>query len=197
MTLEDFKLLMVKSQPHALTRYGDGEHNIFDDVNCHRKGFKFNSEEDQKLKADLLEAYNSQSPNYYVADKDPISACLFVNQYYPTFLKEVMPLFNMFKIIYVGHETSDITNLPFHVDEFFPVCDNAWKYFPGLYIQILREFRKYKKPILCLFACGPYSNILINKIWKHNKKQILWNIGSTLDPFVYGVNTRQYHERMF
>lgn len=197
MTIYEFKQLLVKRQPHALTRFGDGERNIFDNIDCNRKGFKYDHLRDQEFKQQLLNSFEYKTENYYVADTTDISACLFVNQFYPIFLSEYVPLFNMFDVIYVGHEQSNLENLPFKVKKFFPVVNNAWKFYPELDISIIQELRKYKAPAIVLFACGPYSNILVHRIWERKKKHILLNIGSVFDPLVYGINTRQYHERVF
>lgn len=195
MNLKDFQKLLEQKQPHALTRYGDGEWNIFDDVNCNRKGFKFDSEIDQKFRQELKDSYDYKEKNYYVADKDPISACLFVNKHYKEFLKGI-GIFNLFPVVLIGHEKSNLRKVAFKIDLFFPVSNNAWKVHPNLHEEILEEIKRYKKPALILFACGPYSNVLIHKIWQKNKKHILWNIGSVFDPFLLGKNTRGYHERL-
>ena len=197
MNITNFKKLLCKAQPHALVRYGDGEKNIFDEIDCNRKGFKYDSRIDIEFRIDLLESNNCKTTGYYVADKTPISACLFVNEHYPEFINTVIPLFNMFPVVFVGHENSDLSTLPFKIKKFFPVSDNAWRYYPKLADDILAEINVHKSPVLVLFACGPYSNVLINKIWEVNQNNILWNCGSTFDPYIFGCNTRQYHERMF
>lgn len=195
MDLKDFQKLLEQKQPHALTRYGDGEWNIFDNVNCNRKGFKFNSEIDQEFRQELDVSYNYEAKNYYVADKEPISACLFVNEYYKEFLKGI-GIFNLFPVVLIGNEKSNLRKVAFKIDLFFPVENNAWRVHPNLHKEILKEIKKYKNPALVLFACGPYSNVLIHKIFQKNKKHILWNIGSVFDPFLLGKKSRKYHERL-
>jgi len=195
MDLQYFQQLLQNKKPHALTRYGDGEWNIFDGVNCDRKGFKFDAIKDITLREDLADSYHCEDKNYFVADKEPISACLFVNEYYLDFLKGV-GVFNLFPVVFIGNEKANVSNLQFKVDAFFPVSNNAWKFHPNLHEEILAETKKNKAPSLVLFACGPYSNVLIHKIWKKNKKSILWNVGSVFDPMLFGRNTRGYHERL-
>jgi hypothetical protein len=198
MNIYDFKNFLIKKEPHALVRFGDGEQNIFDDVNCHRKGFSFDKEVDQRMKNDLIASHDYMASNYYMADGECISACLFVNENYKTFMTELVPLFNLYNVIFVGHENSNINNLPFQVNEFFAVSNNAWRFYPTLHLDIFKSLKKYKEDCLVLFACGPYSNILIYRLWSAFKKHhIFLNIGSTFDPFIFGQNTRQYHERLF
>ena len=197
MDIKNFKQLLIKSQPHALVRYGEGEKNIFDQINCNRKGFKYDSIIDEEFRQDLIDSYHYRSANYYVGDKEPISACVFVNENYPIFISEIVPLFNMYPVLLVGHERSDLSSLPFKIKNFFAVSDNAWRYYPKLADNILVEIKSHQSPVLVLFACGPYSNVLVHKIWEEDKNNILWNIGSTIDPYIFGVNTRQYHERIF
>lgn len=196
MNLQDFQRLLEQKTPHALTRYGDGEWNIFDDVNCDRKGFKFNSETDQMFRQELKASYDFEQKNYFVADQKPISACLFVNEYYKEFLKSV-GVFNLFPVIFIGNEKANTQALPFKIDAFYPVSNNAWKFHPNLHEEILSEVKKQKPPCLVLFACGPYSNILIHKIWQKNKKSILWNVGSVFDFHIFGRITRDYQKRIF
>lgn len=197
MELTYFKQLLIDKTPHAILRYGDGEKNIFNRENCNRKGFKYDSEKDEEFRQQLLDSYNFRSPNYYVADNNLVSACLFVNQNYERFLKEYTPLLNLFDVIYVGNETSNINNLPFKVSKFFPITDEAWKNFPRLHFYVLQELINYDKPSIILIAGGPYSNVLIHRLWRRNKNHIYINIGSVYDPLVYEKNTRKYHERMF
>lgn len=195
MDLKDFQKFLQNKQPHALTRYGDGEWNIFDNVNCHRKGFKFNSEEDQEFRKELKASYDYEGKNYYVADKNPISACLFVNEHYKEFLKGV-GVFNLFPVVLIGNEKCMLRKVPFDIDLFFPVSNNAWKHYPDLHKEILREIKGFEIPVLILFACGPYSNVLIHRIWQKNKKNILWNVGSVFDPMLLGRITRDYQKRL-
>jgi hypothetical protein len=196
MNLNDFKNLLIDNIPHALVRYGDGEKNIFNNINCQRKGFKFDSAMDKSFRQDLLDSYNAKINSYYVADKE-ISACLFVNENYPIFINHVIPLFKSYHVIFIGNDKSDLTKLPFPIKTFFPVSNNAWRYFPNIHNDVLEEIKNNDQPVLVLLACGPYSNVLVHKLWKANNKSIYWNIGSTLDPYLYGEKTRQYHERMF
>jgi len=197
MNLHDFKLLLSNFIPHALTRFGDGEKNIFDEVNCDRKGFKYDKEIDGVFHNELIESYNYKSDNYFVADKAPISACLFVNENYKDFFSKIVPLFNLYNVILVGNEKAEIFELPFFVNRFIPVSDNAWRHYTDVQNEIFALLNLWGNTSLVLFACGPYSNVLIHRIWKENKQNILLNIGSTLDPLFYGVNTRQYQERIF
>ena len=195
MDLEYFQNLLKHKVPHALTRYGDGEWKIFDNANCNRKGFKFNSKLDQNFRRELIKSYMHKNKNYYVADKEPISACVFVNENHLKFLK-IVGLFNLFPVIFIGNEKAKVGNLKFKIDAFYPVLNNAWRYHPNLHEELLKEISSHKMPCLVLFACGPYSNVLIYKIWSKNKNNILWNIGSVFDPHLFGKNTRKYHERL-
>ena len=75
MNINDFKLLLTKGTPHALTRYGDGEQNIFDGVNCNRKGFRYDPTKDSVFQQQLTNAYTYMMPDYYVANGEFISPC--------------------------------------------------------------------------------------------------------------------------
>lgn len=195
MDLEHFKILLEHCVPHALTRYGDGEKNIFNNIDCYRKGFKFDSKNDQDFRHDLIDSYNYKSNHYFVADKKPISACLFVNENYEKFFGEILPIFINYKITLVCHKNVDLTFIPFKVAKVFFVSNNAWKHESDLDLKILDSIN-HTKQNLVLFACGPYSNVLIYRLWIKSNIITLWNIGSTLDPIFYKKFTREYQKRI-
>lgn len=185
------KYYLEKKQPFALVRFGDGEKNILNDIPCQRKGFTFVPEKDQEFREQLIDSHSYMHPLYFVADDSKLSSCMLVNQNYPMFIKEIIPLFSKSKIHLVCHENSQIENLPFKVDKQYLVKNEAWK--KPLDIE---QFKKLKN-VIFLVAAGPYSNVLIYDIWQINKKIICINVGSTLDPYLFGEKTRQYQERVF
>lgn len=197
MNLEEFRLLLINCIPHALVRYGDGERNILNNISCNRKGFRFDAEKDQDFREELIQSYRyNKSCNYYVADNIKMSARVFVNENYIPFLKRIVPLFKQFPIFFICNVRSNRGDLPFVVQNCYRVSDNAWEHNDSLHKFILRDLKDYNSPVLILCAAGPFSNVLIHRIWKETKNHILWNVGSVFDPYLYGRYTRQYQERL-
>ncbi len=117
-------------------------------------------------------------------------ANLLVNDNYSHFMTNIVPLFSNFDVYIVCNEKATLANLPF-VDSIkgdWRVGSDAWKSEP---IQIDDSV----EGSLFLLAAGPYSKILCHKLWEKNKKNTYLDIGSTLDPMLFGDKgfTRGYH----
>ena len=196
-------------EPFALIRFGDGEKNILNNIACNRKGFSYDPGDvtDRKFQTELAEALLYRGgENYFVGINDgeiekhingtKIDPMIFVNQNYLKFLKSLEEVGKNIPIVLVVNKKSKIGKLPFPYSAVFLLDDNAWRTAEDLDKQILNWLNKFKKPMLVLVAGGAYSCVLINKIWDKNQEHCLMDIGSTLDPWLYGVKTRQYQERL-
>lgn len=196
-------------EPFALIRFGDGEKNIMNNVACKRKGFSYDPRDmrDQLFRAELMDSiYYYNGDHYYIGIDDEeiekhingtkIDPMIFVNENYLEFLKKLEEVGKKIPIVLVVNKKAKLGDLPFAFYKVFFLDDNAWRTAGDMDIKITNLLNKFKKPILALVAGGVYTNVLINKIWQKNKKHILIDIGSTLDPFLYGVKTRKYQERL-
>ena len=96
----------------------------------------------------------------------------------------------------VVNKISKLSKIPFNFIGLFSLNDNAWWTAKGLHDEILEQLNTEKQTTLVLVAGGAYSCTLIQKIWHKNKNHILLDIGSTLDPYLFGKYTRQYHKRL-
>ncbi len=196
-------------EPCTVIRFGDGEKNILDNIPCQRSGFSYNPNNirDQKFRTELKYALQYDGgENYFVGVNDKelkkkvngtvISPMLFVNQNYLEFLKKLKEVAKEISIILVVNKMSKLTSIPFNFTELFVLEDNAWHTAKNLDELIVDYINQFKQPTLVLVAGGAYSCTLIHKIWKENQNHILIDIGSTLDPWLFGKHTRQYHERL-
>tara|TARA_R100000149_G_C5735172_1_gene51974 strand:- start:7 stop:444 length:438 start_codon:yes stop_codon:yes gene_type:complete len=108
-------------------------------------------------------------------------ANIFVNSNYPyykdTFLKE----YANHDVHLIANEKSKVDNLPFEVEEFYPVGFSAWVNNYDLIEHIKNKNLSNK---LFLFCCGPFGNLLAHQLYEANKKNIYLDIGSTLNPFL-------------
>jgi len=98
------------------------------------------------------------------------------------------------KVVFVGHETANVDNLPFPVEHHFKVGNNAWLHD----YEIIQELKDYIRNsvnvgVVFLFACGPLSCYLITEIWKETQEHFLLDIGSAFDVDSYNRPTRGFH----
>jgi hypothetical protein len=122
--------------------------------------------------------------------KNVTYANIFVNNNYSFFIQKYINFFKTQKVHLVANEESSLKNLPFDVEEFYPVEYNAWVNNLDLIEKILSK--DYKDKIF-LFCAGPLSNILCYKLWQNNKNNVYLDIGSTLDPWISTGNPRGYY----
>lgn len=194
-------------RPFALIRFGDGEENILNNVACKRQGFEFDPGDvrDQKFRRELEESLKYYSERkYYVGTNNfnlnvggtVVSPAIFINQNYTIFLKKMIPVLQKSSIYLVAHEKSKLDTLPFMVEQFFPLKDNAWRH--SSYLEDISSVASNfgEQPKVILVAGGPYSCVLIHQLWQLNKKHIYIDIGSTFDPFLFSSITRLYQKRL-
>ncbi len=203
-------------EPFALIRFGDGEYTVLQNVECHRNGFYFNPKHtiDAKFKKELMKSLiydggenyivgvcnknvgKNSLPNKWLKSKVcrvTIDADIFVNKNYLRFIKEMVPLFRA--PILVANKLAMIRKLPFD-PLWFRIDDSAWKANSKLHEYLLDYLQYHKEPQIVLVAGGAFSNVLIHKLWEKNKNHIYLDIGSTLDPYIFGKNTRGYQRRL-
>jgi hypothetical protein len=195
-------------QPFALIRFGDGEKNIINNIECNRKGFSYDPGDirDSEFRYNLIKSleYNG-GKNYFVGLNDSklekevkgtiISPMIFVNQNYIDFLKKITPLFN--DCILIANKKGNIDKLPFKPLDVIKIEDKFWHNTESESLHIGLLYWLYDKSTqIILVAGGAWSNVLIHRLWQSNKNHIYIDIGSTLDPFLFGKKTRKYQERL-
>jgi hypothetical protein len=181
--------------------------------------FKYdkNDETDTKYRDKLIEAFQYQAPNYFVSvgcpccvgsnnynwmkefskqDEESITwANVFVNGNYRFYVDNFIPEYSNHKVIFVCNHKAKINNLfKDNLVKDFRVGTNAWKNDYGL-IEEMKQYINNNdiENHLLLFAAGPFGNILIYELFKHNPNNIYLDIGSTLDPMIGLGGTRGYH----
>ena len=193
--------------------------NNIDLLNKCNGEFKFDvSDETDKFYRDkLIEAYQYKDENYFISVGCPCCvgqnnyqwmkqfsnqeltnmtwANIFVNGNYKFYVDNFIPEYKNHKLIVVCNNKAKLENL--FGDELvkdFRVGRNAWKDNYGL----IEEIKKYINDNdindhLFLIGAGPFGNILIYELFKHNKNNTYLDIGSTLDPILGLGGTRGYH----
>ena len=72
-----------------------------------------------------------------------------------------------------------------------PDVDFGWDY-----RHVLKQMRESTKPIFV--AAGPISTVLIHEYWtKTSNPQTIMDVGSTIDPLIYGKTTKEYHDENY
>jgi len=208
---KELKLIYNKiknKDPFALIRFGDGEKNIINNIACKRKGFSFDPGDirDRKFQAELTDSlWYKGTKNYFVGIKDKemekevngtiIDPMIFVNENYLEFLHTLVPLFNDCMLII--NKKGKLNKLPFRPKHVMLIKNTFWRYVDAYIFDIGVNYHLNKQNIqIVLVAGGAWSNVLIYKLWKRNKNCIYIDIGSTLDPFIFGKKTRKYQERL-
>jgi len=200
--------LIRSSKPFALPRFGEGELCIMNGIDQVRKrgGWEFdhNLDTDQAFRKELIESYNYYDDSYYVGTdpdkqlfgeagaKTYVNACIFVNSNYSKFLSSLFSI-NVPMAI-VCSEDADLTKVSLPIQQIFRVSEySCWRTNQDIEDELC-TFLSDKHGWLILFACGPFSCVLIHKLWISNKNNYLLDIGSTLDPIMFGTYTRLYQK---
>ncbi len=201
---EEFDKLYQKLQlkkPFSFSKYADGEWAAMQGIYLNNNEFE-NNPSLGFFQQKLIESFQYRDENYFIGisceccqgvehyrmkefskqDDDHLTyANIFVNSNYPyykdTFLKEYVN----HDVHLIANEKSKVDNLPFDVEEFYPVGFSAWVNNYDLIEHIKNKNLSNK---LFLFCCGPFGNLLAHQLHEANKKNIYLDIGSTLNPFL-------------
>jgi len=218
--LYKFYLKLQANEKFAFSKYADGEWLAMTGVNSTPGNGEWVINADKKTQYSrrlLITSFKYKDPGYYVGiscpccqgnnhklmkefsgqDEEHLTfANLFVNANYPLFLKHFIPEFQKRRVILVANENTDVTQLPFEVEDFLPVKYNAWVDNLSLLDSMRTVKAIQEKNLLYLFSCGPLGNILAAGLWHENKNHTYLDIGSTIDKWTNNdfMNKRCYAE---
>jgi len=211
--------LASKKKPFAVVRFGDGEFTIIRDRRIDLRGkcmgeYKYdpNDKKDRELRDLLIDSISYKSPNYWVGivcsccggnnvhngmlkkvQSVPTWANIFVNSNYTYYKRTFLPtIIKNYKIVLVCNKKASLKRLPFKPVKVFTVGTNSWREDFDL-INELVSFMEHKEGHAILVCAGPFSNILVYKVWLANPNNVVINAGSTLDPLFFNRRTRKYH----
>jgi hypothetical protein len=196
-------------QPFAFSKYADGEWAILADQSISNGEFSYFSEMDYPYRNALLQSFCFLDKDYYVGVSCPCCqgvhhyhmvnssgqfnsnltfANIFVNSNFPYYLENFIPEYSNWDIHLVANERSKVENLPFKVEQFYPVANSSYK---NNYDLIGKIKEKNLKGKLFLFACGPFGNMLAHQLWDHNKNNTYLDIGSTLNSWTMSAGFKR------
>lgn len=200
--LEKFHQLLKSNKKFVFSKYADGEWLAMSGVQCEPGNGEWVIDKTHRCQYSrqlLIDSFQYKHPDYYVGISCPCCqgnahydmanfsgqdqnhltyANLFVNSNYDYFVDNIIPEFSDRQVILVANKNSDITKLPFQVEDFYGVGYNAWLYDLDVIDSI--EKQNYQEKTI-LFSCGPLGNILAHKLHISNKNNTYIDIGSTID----------------
>jgi len=192
-----FHQKLSNQENFALGKFADGEWGAIKGIQFYPANGEWTANQGHPLyelaRQELEDSLRYQDPDYYVAIcpcyKDAIEfsgqkesqityANIFVNSNYEYYKKHYIDLYKERDIHLVTHKNTNLDNLPFKVEKFYPIDYDAWVLNRELPDQILEQNLSGK---LFLFAAGAFANILAHKLWKNNKNNTYLDVGSTLN----------------
>jgi hypothetical protein len=201
--LKYFERLLSSFTPFSLTRFGDGEQTIINNVNIdllHKEEFSYNGE--PHLRNALKESFQLDKPRYYIGiacaccagnevflemvkdtllPEDRLTwANVFVNSNYKYFKDNFPKLFSKYKTTYIAPGSP--AKLPFPIDFFHKVGPNAWIQNNSLQERLYNHIKENEvQGELFLFSAGPYANILCSFLYREFPKNTYIDLGSVFN----------------
>jgi hypothetical protein len=196
----------------SFSKFSDGEFLILINQGLTNiDGWTFDPQIDQKSRNLLLESFQYDHPDYIVGISCPCCqpashvnwmrntanaklttwANLFVNANHDFFVNNYIPEFSRWKVNLVASKKANVKNLPFELETFTPIGNQAWKDQLDL-IAVLEDLARKKEGELFLFCAGPFGNMLAYKLHQANPKNTYIDIGSTLNRFLLENPNREY-----
>jgi len=217
--LARFESMLLRREPFALARFGDGEIRIARDTPASYRDFSYDpAARDQRwYRERLIDALRHRQENYFVAISAPCCvgdahffeyrllasqpedaltfACLFVNSNYPLFLRRWLPLFaRSDDVRLICHRDARPESLPFRVRGVSRVGDNAWINDYALIDDLRAQLAAERsRGALFLIAAGPFGGVIAQQLFSAEPGNTYIDVGSTLDPLLFGRDTRPYH----
>jgi hypothetical protein len=205
--IRKFYSKLENNEPFALAKFADGEWIAICDKNGtsgdKEWSINLNNEQDQISLKTLKESFLFKDKDYYVGiscpccqghnhsemkkfcgqDEENLTYCnIFVNSNFSFFKEYYIPFFAKSDIYLVANKVTDVNNLPFAIEKFYPIDYNAWVENFDL-ISVIKEEVKELSGKIFLFSAGSFGNMLCYELFKINKNNFYIDIGSTLDPW--------------
>tara|TARA_R110000823_G_scaffold64126_4_gene150702 strand:- start:1330 stop:2106 length:777 start_codon:yes stop_codon:yes gene_type:complete len=174
----------------------------------------FDPKQHQSFQKQLIKAFKYRTKNYYKGiscsccvgkenfdwqinlhggDDDSLTwANLWVNNNYPQFIQEILPLFYSKKCVFVGNKNANIKSLPFVVKD-FRVGYNAMVNDTSVIDEMGKWIKENNiKNHIFLFSASSFTNIAIYELFKDNANNTFIDIGTCLTPMMDMPTERDY-----
>ena len=213
---------IVESESLAFSRFADGEANILKNRTIGNKdGWLYTQDRNLVFRADLRRSLSATDPGFVygisctccdrenheyllrqlkTGRENMTFSNLFVNSNFPLFRENFFKTLLASKkdIVLCTNRKAKIRKLEefIPIKDFIPIPGNCVIYWEKNrdYLKALLDLKgcTYKNALF-LFAAGPLSEILIHELWQVNPGNILLDIGSSLDPYLFNRKSRAYH----
>lgn len=213
------KNLIVDSESFVFARYGDGEVMLIEHTPVGKNSQAYlvdgwSSNGFTKLGDHLsltlknkdwfygipCQCCNLSCKNYLlgrleVPDNQITYANLFVNSNYEHFKKWINDS-KLNVVLIANFRAQENLNLfPFNILEFYPVGDDCVQYYEQKNQSLVHDLtllsNKFTNTIFFVSA-GPLSEIIIDILYRSNKKNKYVDVGSALDEYIHNKKTRPY-----
>ena len=140
--------------------------------------------------------YMNKMPNI---DSEKVTMSnIFVGGTYEMFTVDILNLMNSRNVVIVCSYRADIKNIVKYFKNAQVIlgpadCSSFWERSSEKWLKEMHADIKGKKGYYYLFALGPISSVTIPRLWDRNKDNTYIDIGSSLDPILFGRATRPYH----
>lgn len=215
--------LLDEKEPFAFSRYNDGEALILSNQRVGCKGeWEYNPRKNLSFRADLRKSLLLTDRRFFYGVpswdtspemhrtvlhyiKAPLSqvtfAALFANANHDLFLQEYLPRIKNWpkEVCFIGNSRinprliREITG----ARDIFPIegsCVRFWEKNKNAILGRLDWMATRSDHSLFLVAAGPLGKILIHALWEISPNHVYLDIGSALDPLLFGKSTRAYHK---
>jgi len=121
---------------------------------------------------------------------------LFINNNYPYYIQNILPLFSNYDVYFVVNENAGLDELPFtkNIKKVFHVGENCMVNNLELKEKLPLYIKKNKiKNSLFLFSAASLSNILIHHCHLAEMENFYIDIGSSLNPIMRGMEGWRYN----
>jgi len=206
----------------SISRFGDGEMMIIkgENLNLLNKGigefaYDCNNTIYEKSRELLIESFTYKSEDYYVGiackccvgeekyidmkhsskqeDSRLTWANIFVNSNFNLFNTYMIPEFRKRDIYLICHNDSKTNNLPFDVKNIYNISSDAWLHNLDLIEKLKLDIDTDNlTDVVFLISAGPFANILVQQLNKHNKNNTYIDLGSVIDKHLGLPITRGY-----
>jgi hypothetical protein len=196
--VRDFEAVLAATEPFALVRFGDGESALVDGRSHQAASGEWRVHGAHWLRKDLLESLWRCADRFCIGlpppcclyehiglhrrARAPESQRTFATLFLHGNLGRTAELVEKFEPIIVGRTGQ----IPVPADGMDRGCDLD---------AIVAAMLDAERPMFV--SAGPLANVLIDRYWLRQapeKRQIVLDVGSSLDRFLTGTNTRYYHQ---
>lgn len=144
-------------------------------------------EEDYQWQMDLLK----ETPTEYIT-----FANVFINNNYPRFINEIVPLLAQKEVSIVANEAAVFDNFPIPIKTHFKIGNNCLHNNLGM-IEEVKEYLRDKKEEYVLCSASSLSNLIVYHSCKDNPNNTIIDIGSSLSPWMGPAITGWMYSRAY